>query len=183
MQTLPQARNTNIVIQEAGQELLIYDLLLNKAFNLNETARIVFNHCDGAVTFEELQSRYNFTAEVIYLALDELQKRNLLEADTDYSSPLINSDRREVIKRIGLTSLTMLPIISSIVAPSAASAASACVNEGGIAPNMVVRIGNFAGCFADCSDPSVTVRCCSNSARPGVVCDPGPPQRTACNCN
>lgn len=50
----PKARNKNIVVQLLNKETLIYDLIDNKAFCLNETSSIVFNACDGKTSFDEL---------------------------------------------------------------------------------------------------------------------------------
>lgn len=180
MKILPQARNTGIVIQHADQELLVYDLVTHKAFNLNETAMNVFNCCDGETTFDALQSKYNLTAEIVYLALDELKKRDLLEENAAYESPFVNLSRREAIRRAGLASMAALPVISSLVAPSAVSAASGCIQPG-LNPNaQVTDPRGLLYCTTDCSNPTVTGRCCSNSARAGGACVE---DRTRCLCN
>jgi hypothetical protein len=43
----PISRQNNIVTQEVESELLIYDLVENKAFCLNETSAFVWQNCDG----------------------------------------------------------------------------------------------------------------------------------------
>lgn len=129
MQLLPKARTSAIIEQVAGDDLLIYDLRIDKAYNLNETSKAVFRACDGATSFEDLQQKMNFSAEVIYLALDELRKNNLLEGD--YASPFGGMNRREVIRKVGLASMVALPIVAGIAAPSAASAASGATQARG----------------------------------------------------
>ena len=119
---LPKSRTENIVVQNLNDETLIYDLTTHKAFCLNETSAKVFNACDGETTFEELKNKFRFTDEIIYLSLDELKENNLIK--TEYVSPFAGMSRREVVKKIGLTSLIALPMISSLVAPPAAHAQS-----------------------------------------------------------
>lgn len=121
---LPLSRTVNILVQEAGQELLVYDLLTDQAFCLNETLAAVFNACDGKTTLEDLKRRTKFSDDIILLALDELKNHKLLS--DQYDSPLAGMSRREVIKKVGLTTMIALPVVMSIVAPVAAQAASGC---------------------------------------------------------
>lgn len=119
---LPQARNTDLIEQETDKELLIYDLRNNRAYNLNETSKNVFQACDGKTFLADFKRRYQYTDDLINLALDELQRNDLIQKD--YVSPLAGIARREVIKRIGLATMFALPIITSIVAPTSAHAQS-----------------------------------------------------------
>lgn len=119
---LPTRRTADILEQATDKELLIYDLHTNKAYNLNETLRIVYSFCDGQTTFDDLKRRYKYTDDLIYLALDELQKNDLIENYT--SNHFAGMNRREVIRRVGLSSMIALPVISSLVAPTAAMAQS-----------------------------------------------------------
>lgn len=122
MAKLPESRRTEIVIQEVDDEIMIYDLKIDKMLCLNKTAAIIWNACDGKMAFDELKSRHNYSDEIIYLALDELKSRNLLAEG--YDSPFTGINRRQLIRKIGLASMTMLPMVSSMIAPTAARAAS-----------------------------------------------------------
>lgn len=122
MSKLPMFRQSGIVIQEAGNELLIYDLTVNKVYCLNETSKIIYEACDGKTTFDELKSKHKYSDEIIYLALDELKKNNFLQEI--YVSPFAGMNRREVIRKAGLASMIVLPIITGLIAPSANRAAS-----------------------------------------------------------
>lgn len=133
---LPPSKTENIVIQNLESELLIYNLETNKVFCLNETSALVYRYCDGKTEIQELKNEHNLTDEIVFLALDLLKKENLLEES--FVSPLLGMKRREVIKKIGLTSMIALPIISSLMAPSSAMAAASC--GGTSAP------GTFLGC-------------------------------------
>ena len=43
----PKTRNENIVVQEFENEVLIYDLTINKAFCLNQTSKMIWQMCNG----------------------------------------------------------------------------------------------------------------------------------------
>jgi hypothetical protein len=123
MNKLPKARTENLLEQNLEKETLIYDLTIDKAFNLNETLSIVYKACGGNQTFDEIRRKHKFTDDFIYLALDEL-KRNKLLADESYVSPFAQTSRREVIKKVGLATMFALPIITGLIAPKAVNAAS-----------------------------------------------------------
>ena len=123
MMKLPKARTENIVIQYHDEEVLIYDINASKAYCLNETSAIVYQNCDGKTDINEVENRYELTKELIYLALDKLRDENLLD-DEAYLTPLAGVSRREAIRRAGLGSLAALPVISVLIAPQAANAAS-----------------------------------------------------------
>jgi hypothetical protein len=119
---LPQARSSELVVNELGKELLIYDLKTNKAFQLNETSMIVFHACNGTTTFNELKRRHKFTDDLIRFALDELAAHDLLKAyDSNHFGSL---SRREIVRKVGLATMIALPVIAGITAPAAAAAAS-----------------------------------------------------------
>lgn len=127
---LPQARNTNITVQELENETLIYDLTIDKAYCLNETLAIVFNACGRGETFARLKSEYKFTDDLINLALEKLKTNNLLADERHVAVDFGGLSRRQAIRRAGLASLIALPVISSLVAPRAASAASGAQDNG-----------------------------------------------------
>lgn len=176
---LPPARCTDTVVQELGKELLIYDLAAHKAYSLNETSSVIFQACDGETTFDELKRRHQYPDELIFLALDELKKQNLLAEPENYHSPLAGISRREVVRRVGLATMFALPVISTLIAPTAANAASgtvavACIpNAPGCDPfssaGIVVPATDSASCAAACNN-----RCCScqtfNSSFDGTNC-------------
>lgn len=146
-------------MQQLGTETLVYDLTTHKMYNLNETSAKVFNNCDGKTSFDELKSKYKFTDDLIYLALDELKRNNLIE--NDYPSPFAGMNRREVIRRVGVASLVALPAISFLVAPMATNAQS-CVNTG--------IVGTIADPLCSFDNSSASTAC---NARYGAVCCSG----------
>lgn len=186
MQKLPLARNKDIVVQSVGKEILIYNLINHRAYNLNETSAIIFNACDGQTSFEELKRKHKLTDDLIWLALDGLKKEDLLQEAVEYISPLAGIDRRQLIRRVGLASLLALPVISSLTAPTAAMAQSVC--SGALAPNTlrgicVAGIGQppatLAGCTGTCQNVfSSACTTCTTFATPS----PGIPGAFECRC-
>ena len=130
-QMKPKARQDNIVVQTLNHETLIYDLSENKAFCLNDTSALVWRMCDGKRSVEdignELSTRFKTPAsnDLVYLALDQLGKDGLLE--TQIENRFLGLSRREVIRKVGFASAIALPLISSIIAPTALMAQSVCV--------------------------------------------------------
>ena len=129
----PISRQDDIVIQELLGEVLIYDLKIDKAFCLNETSAMVWKLCDGTKSVSEIAESINdkvdspVAEDLIWLALDQLKKENLLSNGSEIVSKFKGVSRREVIKKIGLAAMVALPVISSLAAPTAAAAQSVCI--------------------------------------------------------
>ena len=148
MRILPKGRIENIVVQQMDQEILIYDLVNHKAFSLNETAAAVYQACDGKTNFDTLNGKFDFSDDLIFFALDELKRENLID-DKSYVSPFVGLNRRQLVKTIGLSTLAALPVIASILAPTAVSAQSVA------ACGMVGAL---------CNSPSSQSTCCTGVA-------------------
>lgn len=168
MEKLPGARTSDIVVQNLDGETLVYDLLTNKALCLNETSAAVFNACGSQSSFDDLKRAFKFTDELIFLALDELKRENLLAEDTKFVSPFAGMTRRDALRQVGLATMITLPLITGLIAPKAANAASgaavACSAPGadclcltGTNNNPANSCGagsasfGFASCQAGCS--------------------------------
>lgn len=150
---LPKARTRDLLEQDLNGEILIYDLLVDNAFNLNETLSVVYRACDGITKFDDLKRRYKFTDDFIFLALDELKRHNLLTEA--YQSAFGTIKRREAIKRVGLATMAALPMIVAITAPSAASAQSGSIVLGGICTTSSECIRTASNCSSG--------RCCTGT--------------------
>lgn len=131
---LPAARYEGIICKEVDGELLIYDLDRNKAHCLNSTAAFVWQHCDGQTSLRELARAVSealetpFGETVIEMALTQLGRDHLLcETSKEVVADL---SRRALVRRLGLSAL-LLPLITTITAPSALAATSNCVPSGG----------------------------------------------------
>ena len=169
MTKLPKSRQSEVVVQTLGKEMLIYDLKAHRAFQLNETSMIVFQACAEGQTFEDLKRRHKFTEDLIDLTLDTLARENLLvEA---YQSKLAGLSRREAIRRVGLATMIALPLIAPLIAPKAADAASA-VNQ--CRTNSCVDRNPDCNNGSPCSALGAGFVCCaafnSCSCAPAAVC-------------
>lgn len=172
---LPKANNANLVTRELDKELLIYNTLTNKAYTLNETSMIVFNACNGATTFDELKVKHQYSDEIIFLALDGLKKESLL-ADESYISPFAGTNRRDVIKKVGLASMIALPIICSLIAPAAVQAAS----SGSIATcQPCTQTSDCASGRCVPSSQNANTKICSLGTNNAAVARPGENIQTA----
>lgn len=126
----PVARKKGLVIQEVPEEVLVYDIETNKAHCLNKTAAMVWQSCDGNRSVSEIADHVGNMAgqkvsdDLVWLAIDQLNTNDLLEKSlvADYKG----LTRRDVIKRIGITSMVALPVIASLVAPPTAMASTSC---------------------------------------------------------
>ena len=159
----PKSRKENLVIQELDGEVLIYDLEKNKAFCLNETSALVWQSCDGSRTIAEIsdavgkQLHSQINEDVVWLALDQLSKESLVEKQPELNSKFKGLSRREVIRKVGLGTMIALPIVTSLVAPLAVHANSACIAGGACTCSTDVGAGNICPTSAPCAD--VNCRC------------------------
>ncbi len=134
----PFARKSEIVVQEANGETLVYDMRTNKAICLNETSALIWQNCDGRQTPVEIAEKlekkfgYEVSEDLVWFALSKLKEENLLE-NADMPNKFSGLSRREVIKRIGFGSMIALPIIASITAPPVYAQAS-CPSPPGSVP-------------------------------------------------
>ena len=134
----PVARKNGIIIRKLKDEVLIYDIDQHEAHCLNPAAVFIWNLCDGERTVGELahmlrQNNQSLTSNeaeaIVWLALDQLKKSELLELQESQSEISLGLTRRQLIKSGGVAALVALPIVSTIVAPTAAHAAT-CLASG-----------------------------------------------------
>jgi Coenzyme PQQ synthesis protein D (PqqD) len=170
----PVAKNKEVVIQEMEDELLVYDLQANKAICLNKTSALVWQFCDGKNNPEEISLQLEkklktiVQVEVVLLALKQLDEAGLIIKDQSIPNHFGNLSRREIVKRIGLTTVVALPIVSAIVAPSAASAQSGiCFNPGGAPAGTVISpftncVGTVQACLNVCNNQTNAPTACQS---------------------
>lgn len=146
---LPKARTENLLEQNLEKETLLYDLLIDKAFNLNESLTIVYKACGQNSTFDEIKQKHKFTDDFVYLALDELKRSNLLADVNSYQSLFESTNRREVIKKVGLATMFALPVITGLVAPKSANAASNSESGGTTLYGACAPSGTRGVCYGE----------------------------------
>lgn len=136
---IPVARTEKLLIQEVGNELIVYDQENNGSHCLNPMAARVWHYCDGNNTINDiaklLEKELNISKDsdvdmrgLVYLTLEELERYNLIK---DYVKRPIGTSgipRRTVVKTGvlvgGFAIGSMFPLVKSIVAPVVAQAAS-----------------------------------------------------------
>ena len=174
----PKTRGDNIVIQKVEDEMLIYDLTTNEAFCLNETSALVYELCDGDRLVDEIafemsrQIETPIDADFVWFAVVQLAERGLLKRGEIEN--VSGMSRRKLIRKIGLTSLAVLPMIGLVVAPSATNAQS-CLANGAMLPITFANPStqpDATACSQNCFQPPFVanpeIACCSGIARSGA---------------
>ncbi len=168
---MPVARKENLVIQEMPDEVLVYDLDTNKAHCLNQTAAFVWRACDGTKSVNQINALMekefgeNVSEEMVWLAIDLLEKDNLLEqaVKTNFNG----LSRREVIKKVGLTTVVALPVVAMLSFPKSALAVNCPPSVCGDAPpGECGTLGPFC-CNGVCSQTACA--CGGRTQRPSRI--------------
>lgn len=157
----PLARKEGLILQELPDEVLVYDASNDKAHCLNNTAALVWKHCDGKTEVADIAKIISrelnapVKEEFVWLALDQLEKEALLEKEAAFSLKTLGISRREVIKRIGLASIVALPIVTSLLNPMSAKAGLCAVpcTAGQPAPPLCAT-GTAPNCQQTCLSTS-----------------------------
>ena len=133
---LPKMREQRLIIDELPAEVLVYDLDRHKAHCLNQTAALVWKKCDGRTTPQEiarlLRSELDqpFNEDLVWLALRQLNRIHLLAEPVGLPPKLAGMSRREMVRTLGLAAVVAVPLVTSIVSPTAVQA-STCTPSGG----------------------------------------------------
>jgi hypothetical protein len=90
-------------------ETLLYDLDSHEAHCLNETCAAVWERCDGSSSPTEIARALGYDEEVVWLALEQLWKRELLVGD---SAP--ERERAVSRRRLLKTALVALPLAATV---------------------------------------------------------------------
>jgi hypothetical protein len=194
---LPLSRCQDIVVQEIKDEILVCDTKNNQVFCLNQTAGEVWKLCDGNTTTFEIahnlsnKFRTKISEELVLFSLGELSKHKLLIETISDPKQFSEVSRREVIRKIGLGSMMALPLITSVVMPTATQSqsscpttnapagcpctvgtecASGCCLENFPGPSICGSTFGVRGCFCNSDGDCDGFECCAPS---NPVCSPG----------
>jgi hypothetical protein len=152
---LPTARREGIITKEVDGELLIYDSARDKAHCLNPSAAAIWQRCDGRLTVVEMARSFTESIgapvgeDVIHFALKQFSDEHLLAEGYEVSRLPAHLSRRTLVRKLGM-GVALLPLITSISAPTALAAVS-CSGPCSGAPG---RGTCPAGCI--CSDITST---------------------------
>ncbi len=132
--TCPRAREDGLIVREMADEVLIYDTTCDRATALNPFAALVWAACDGVSDRAAIAARLRAeggsanTVDDVDKALTLLDKARLLDRSaTQPASEIAAASRRKFIGRVGQTGLAAalaVPVITSILAPTPAQAAT-----------------------------------------------------------
>jgi len=157
---LPKARTEQLIVKEVDDEVLVYDLKTDQAHCLNKTAARVWEYCDGRNSLADIRTALVADSGalvdegLVWLALDQLQQYNLLAEAPSAPPAFAGMTRRQLVRTLGVAAIA-LPVVVSIVSPTAVSAAS---------------------CNGVCNSPADCPPTCSSCAK----LTPGSPNKT-CN--
>lgn len=155
------ARDEDLVIQDLPDEVLVYDLKSHKAHCLNGTAAFIWRRCDGKTSASEIAKlmekewRTPVNEDAVWFALDKLSKAELLEERIILPQAQAGMSRRSAVRRLGFGALLALPVVMSIVTPTAAAAASvpvvcqSCLRKAAQAGNCPAACSNVCGSCYD----------------------------------
>jgi hypothetical protein len=174
-----------LVIDQVGDELLIYDRRSDVAHALSETAAVVWRRCAAGASLGHLAAAVEpllagGDSEALALAaLAELYEKGLLLAPV----PTDGISRRQVIRRmagVGVAALAAPLVVSAAVPNSAAAVASplgGCVPVGGSCNHAgTANAGNNcctstgAGQQLYCSSTSLCTQCLKSGQVPSGGC-------------
>jgi hypothetical protein len=125
----PLARRSNIFAEKLPEEIVVYDKTSHKVHCLSKTAGAVWESCDGTKTVEDLapivEARVGAPVDrdLVVLALEELEKANLLEAGSGVVSNVGTTSRRQVIGKHVLSGTALVATIFAAAARAYASLA------------------------------------------------------------
>lgn len=132
---LPQMRKQGLVVDDLPDEVLVYDRNNHQAHCLNRSAALVWRSCDGKSSPSEIARRLTaeldapFGEGLVLVALNQLENQELLIRAAATPSQFAVLSRRQMVRRIGLATAIAVPLVTSIVAPTAVQAAT-CTPSG-----------------------------------------------------
>ena len=132
-------KKTTIATAAGGDGLHVFDHHQQQAYALNTTSALVLQHCDGRTTPEQLMEllRRNFNVsaakaeQLTWLALNELGKANLLEAEVARPRPLSSTlTRRQMLTTFATAgaALAVVPMVALVTAQARAECVPATPN-------------------------------------------------------
>jgi hypothetical protein len=117
----PLARADGLVIEELGDELLVYDLAKDRAHSLGASAARVWRACDGQTKVEALRTELELDDDTVARALSELRECDLLDGEVVADAGVTRRDLGFKTAKLGAAAASV-PLIVSIMAPSAYAA-------------------------------------------------------------
>src|SRR5258708_6173930 len=106
----PIARRTGLVVRKIKNEGLVYDIEVHEAHCLNLNVATIWDQCDGTRTIKDLSDLLSPDENIsehqrdqmVWIALDELGKANLLDKPVPKPEMVIGMSRRQLMKTAGI---------------------------------------------------------------------------------
>jgi Coenzyme PQQ synthesis protein D (PqqD) len=179
----PVARTAGLVVKAVGDEVLVYDLEHHRAHSLNRAAAAMWRACDGTRAEGEIAAHLRdaeallVTPELVRYGIGELERARLVLG----SGHRGGLTRRDLIRRLG-TGAIAVPLVTSIVAPTAAHAqSSTCVPAGGQCGGRGDCCPALPGLSVICSDPGgICTTCVPLGGQCGGISDCCPDRGLRC---
>ena len=162
----PLARAAGLVVQDLGEEVLVFDRERDVAHCLSPDAARVWRACDGEHDVEGLTALSGASDDVVADALLELEENGLLAGDRRLPGSVHSVSRRSALKRIGAAGLLASGVPLIVSATIAAPAAHASGGSGAMCDTCTISGGG------------------TDSCGPGLTCSPTMPAicvPTGCN--
>ena len=170
---MPLGRSRDLIVEELGDELLVYDMEADRGHCLSPTAARVWRRCDGRTPPEGLSAQLGLDQDAVDRALEELAACELLEAAPEPTVvPAGNgATRRELaskVVKVGAVAAAA-PLIVSVAAPTPAQAQTlAFCAQFDITPGC--GLCQRAGCCCCTPAGGVDKRCVPPTAAGIAIC-------------
>ncbi len=125
----PVARTEGMIVEELDGEVIIYDTERNKAHALNPLAARIWKHCDGERTVTDFTGLFAVETpdDAVVNCLLQLERLHLLNAGSLGAGDVRVLSRRQLLRKVAIgaaAAAVVLPLVTTIVAPSAQATAS-----------------------------------------------------------
>jgi hypothetical protein len=162
---LPMARQDGLAMEQVHDELLVYDLDRDKAYCLNPMAAQVWKRCDGRTAPADMAKALQkdigapVDEKVVWYALDQLGRDRLLQEKLALPAALAGMTRRQHLRALGKVAAVAVPLVTAVMAPTPALAATCVMNHAGCTPNGTSCSTNEQCCSCKCNLGSGNPKC------------------------
>lgn len=167
----PLARFDDLVINQVGSDLLVFDQRSNHIHQLDAVNAATWRLCDGQQTAAELARLVRaelgeaVTVASVEMALDQLSEAELLVTPKEATGR--RESRRSLLRKAAVGGAMAVPVIVSISAPQAAAAQSCPGGFGTVCPS------DDYCCYGECTPGGTCCQFGEICASDGVCCAGG----------
>jgi hypothetical protein len=177
----PLARNDELVVEELGDELLVYDLARDRAHSLGAVAARVWRASDGETSVESLSADLELDDETVARAVLELRECHLLDTGPAMNDGVTRRDMGIRVAKLGAAAAAV-PLIVSVAAPTAAQAVTEAFCQGITATGHGCGECHKFGCCC-CEPPGTDATSVTKPCHADCVTHPDCNIGTQPNCN